>query len=169
MRGVVRIALLVVLVVAAVVGTGCQFVAEKTAQTAFEAATGAKVDQSDGSLTVEKGGTKTTVGKDGEMPADFPSDVPVYQPSTVKAAVENTTDKGKSYVIGLNVSDDVATVVSWYEAEMESAGWTINQSVKLGDGGMVAGEKDGMVLVVTVGPATEAGAKATVTLSLNPK
>jgi hypothetical protein len=169
MRGVLRIALLAALVAAMILVTGCQVVAEKAAQTAFETATGAKVDTSDGSVTVEKGGTKTTVGKEGELPASFPTDVPVYQPSTIKGAVENATAKGSSYVIGLNVPDDAATVVSWYETEMEAAGWTIKQSVKLADGGMVSGEKGGLVLVATVGPATDADAKATVTLALNPK
>jgi len=136
-----RLAMLVVLALAALALVGCQQIAEQAVESATEAAiedaTGNKVDIEEGSVSIEgTDGASVNIGDSAEVPADFPADVPVYE-GTVKAAV--TTPEG--FNLTLETPDTAQQVLEFYQTKLEADGWTKEVSVSTADGGTYGAKK----------------------------
>ncbi|HEY5112541.1 MAG TPA: hypothetical protein VIJ45_00330 [Coriobacteriia bacterium] len=125
--------MLALVVVVALVVTGCQQTADQASKSAVEAATGVKVDQSGDNVTVTgNDGSSTTMGK--ALPAGMPSDFPVY-PGTVITGNKSTTSEGTSWSYSMETADSVQKVTDWFKAELEKAGWTVGSTFVGGDAG----------------------------------
>lgn len=121
----------------------CSIFGAKLAGVAFKgflATKGLKVDDAgknvtikteDGTLTLDgnngSGSIKTDEGeiKYGEnlsLPADFPSNIPVYPGATI-VTVSSKTAEGTAFV-SFTINKSVAEVLAYYKEEMPKKGWT---------------------------------------------
>jgi hypothetical protein len=110
-----------VLMLAAAVGmSGCGMLIRK----GVESATGVKVDEGSGKVTVtgKDGGTATM--QEGKVPDGLPSGFPVYA-GTVKLGNKVETPEGTSFQISIETPDDAKTVGDWYAEKLKGAGWTV--------------------------------------------
>jgi hypothetical protein len=169
MKPSTRIVLVLLLAIATIsMATGCEAIIGQAVKSGVESATGVKVDQSGDSVTMTgQDGSSVSVGEDGKLPADFPTDVPVYE-GTVKTAIATDSDKGKAFMVNVETPDAPTDVFKWYEDELASGGWTVKSTMKTGDGGLLGAEKDTTGLTVTVTPAGTS-ANTNVSLSVTPK
>jgi len=123
MKGSLRVLLALAAIVAILAMSGCGFVVEQAVKSGVESATGVKVDNSGDAVTVTgKDGSSTTVGGK-ELPATFPSDVPVFE-GTIKSVMNNKSDKGDVFVVGIDGGAAPAEVAAWYDEQLRSGGWT---------------------------------------------
>ncbi len=160
--------LLFIALVSIFVFTGCSLtdqIAEKAAEKAIEAGTGAEVDLEDGTITAESDGQTISIGEDVKLPSDFPSDVPVYS----KAQVVSSFSSDEAHTATLTSSKDFDTVKSYYQKEIESEGWTINSTSNLNLGGQSTTflcTKDGRNLTVGI-YAYEESEEVTISLTVD--
>lgn len=96
-------------------------------------------------------------GTTGQLPADFPKDIPVYTGAAVIAGGMATTgaaagSKGASF----STSDDATKVADFYKAELAKQGWTDVKSMAIpgGMGNTVMATKDkrSLSIAITKGP-----------------
>jgi hypothetical protein len=114
---------LVVMVVVALVLTGCQ----AAVKGALEGASGVKVDQTGEQVTVTgPDGTVATVGGK-TVPEGMPSDFPVYA-GTILTSSKSTTAEGTGFSFSMETPDAVKTVADWYKAELEKAGYSVENT-----------------------------------------
>ncbi len=103
---------------------GCQSVAEK----AVEEATGVKVDEDEGSVTIEgegdDGESVTISGEEGSVPEDFPDDAPLYD-ATVVGSSSFQSGESVNHSVTLQTKDSIDDVAAFYQDELESEGWEI--------------------------------------------
>ncbi len=83
------------------------------------------------------------------LPADFPSDVPIYPASTVVKSKE-TPENGVK--VGWTTADDPAKVASFYSDSLAAQGWS-TQRVDGGDGILVFADKGPRSLTFGIGSA----------------
>jgi hypothetical protein len=116
-----RAVLLAAMLVALLAMGGCGLLVRK----GVESATGVKVDQGTGQVTVtgKDGGTATI--QQGKLPAGMPSDFPVYQ-GAVKFGNKVATSQGTTYQIVIETADSAETIGNWYETKLKAAGWKID-------------------------------------------
>jgi len=111
---------------------GCASAAEKAA----EDATGVEIETDDGSVSVETDDGSVTVDEEGvELPAGFPSDVPVYD-GTITTAWEDA--EGGGYQFAISTADSVPDVIDWYKGKLTDAGWTVSASSADDTSGMIS-------------------------------
>jgi len=111
----------VLMLVAAIGMSGCGLLIRK----GVESATGVKVDENSGKVTVtgKDGGTATM--QEGRLPEGLPSDFPVYE-GTVKLGNKVQTADGASFQISIETPDGAKAVGDWYADKLKAAGWTID-------------------------------------------
>ncbi|MEK7638185.1 MAG: hypothetical protein AAB375_02050 [Patescibacteria group bacterium] len=140
----------VVVAVLVVAGAANRFLGKSAAERAIEAATGgnADVNSDDGDVTVKTDdGTWSTSAK---LPADFPNDVPLYPGAIVQGSVASAQQQGGGHYAGLEITDSIDKVMSWYKSEVPAKGWKVNASYEVDGGLMLGGTKDTRELVVTI-------------------
>jgi hypothetical protein len=131
--------------------------AERTAEEIIEGATGGEVDIEDdgGSVTIEtEEGAVTIEGGEGtDLPEDWPSDMPVYD-GTITGSSSFSTPEGDSMTVTIETGDSVDDVLAFYQAELQSDGWTEDFVADSSDGGERAvslvvskGERNGTVAI----------------------
>jgi hypothetical protein len=156
MRRFTVLSLVLALALAAAALVGCQQVAQKATEAAVEKATGVKVDTQNQTITTtDKDGNKTELSAaEGAYPDGFPSDFPQYPGGTVDSGLKGTTDGVDSFTVIIKTPDAAKDVYEWYLAELEKAGWKIDQKM---DGttsdsafGSIVALKDGQKAGVTV-------------------
>jgi hypothetical protein len=169
-------------IVAMLAVTGCGSTAQKTVQTTagvtVQTTAGVTVQttagvtvQTTAGVTVTQNGQQVPDGGSVKIPDGFPADVPIYDPSTVTAALSLPSDKGTAFTVALKTADVPATVVAWYQTALKDKGWTVHTVANPDDGGgIITGEKAGQsleIVVVAPGPGTDA--KATMGISYSQK
>jgi len=140
-----------VLVLVIVTGSAAsRFFGKSAAEQAIEAATGGKanIDASKGEVTVKT--DDGTWSSSDKLPANFPSDVPLYPGAKVQGSVVAAQQQGSGHYAGLETVDTIDKVVSWYKAEVVAKGWQVTANFEAGGGVMIGGSKDTRDLVVTV-------------------
>jgi len=65
-----------------------------------------------------------------ELPADFPTDVPIFP----KAVVRMTNTQAKHRLLGLVIPASVAEGLAFYQDELKKQGWTVRPGVQMGAG-----------------------------------
>jgi hypothetical protein len=119
----VRLVVLFAVLSLVVFAVGCGRIAEKAAETAVEGATGVKVEDDGDSVTIETDEGTVEVGSgEGDLPEDFPDDVPVYD-GAIDSHNKVSTPDGVMWSVVLSTSDNFDNVVSWYKAELSSTDW----------------------------------------------
>lgn len=127
-----------------IVATGCtnpvqkkveEQAAEKMAENIFEKATGEKVDvnSADNSVTITSDEGTMSFGST-ELPANFPTDVPLYPQKTLTFSHVGSGDDADSASATFESDDSVDKVSDWYKAQIESNGWTIEATDTWGTG-----------------------------------
>jgi hypothetical protein len=103
-------------------------------------------------ITTEEGETlNVSYGKDS-IPDNFPKDVPVYSPATVK--MTQIIDDSKS-VISLGTQDDVSKVATFYKKELSAKGWSVKNEMSMGSMSLLHVQKGSRALNVTVNKSDE--------------
>ncbi|MEQ8168419.1 MAG: hypothetical protein ABRQ38_05950 [Candidatus Eremiobacterota bacterium] len=98
----------------------------------------------------------------GEIPKDFPSDVPIYPKSKVLVSI-NYSDKHVN-TLSLETDDKISQIEKFYKKELASKGWKIEKVFSTDKSVMFTGSKKNR----TAGIAVTVGAKSrnTITISI---
>lgn len=108
-------------------------------------------NNSDGTVTLQSddGNTKTTVGENVELAQGFPSDVPIFEPSTLLAS--SKTDETDFSAVA-RTEKSVSDVSSYYKTTMAAQGWTPQLNSASTDGTFMTyqkGDRTSSVVVTT--------------------
>ena len=82
----------------------------------------------------------------GELPSDFPDDVPQYPGSKVTEA-RGTLDAG--IAVTFDSPDSIETITKFYEDSLAAMGWQ-TQTQPTEEGTMVLGDKEDKILAATI-------------------
>lgn len=144
----------VVVVAVLVVGVLLRGAGERAAEEALERAAGgdADIDVSGDRVRVKTGEGEWSTG--GQLPSDWPSDVPVYGGAKVlySASSNPSTGSAGSY-LALQSSDAPDKVSEFYKRELAAKGWTITNTATVNGGIYLAAEKGDRELAFTATPA----------------
>lgn len=123
---------------------------KSAAERVIESATGgnAKVDPKTGEVTVKT--DQGTWSSSGELPKDFPSDVPVYHGAKVQGSVAAAQQQGGGQYVGLESTDSTDDVVNWYKAAVVTEGWKVTSNIMANGNLLLGATKDTRELAVTV-------------------
>lgn len=88
------------------------------------------------SLNFNQNGNSISIGGNVALPANFPSDVPIYPGSKIKLATKS--EKG-DYSVTLTTSDSQEKVSSYYKEQMAAKGWVLDNEDALGEIGQMNG------------------------------
>jgi len=88
------------------------------------------------SLNFNQNGNSISIGGNVALPANFPSDVPIYPGSKIKLATKS--EKG-DYSVTLTTSDSQEKVSSYYKEQMAAKGWVLDNEEALGEIGQMNG------------------------------
>jgi hypothetical protein len=121
------------------------------------------VSTADGKVTVtEKGkdgaASMTFTGKSGEkvtmdvnsgkLPADYPSDVPVYKDARITLSQTVSEKNGRNLV--METADAADKIAGYYKSGLEGNGWKIEGSVAMGELNMLTATKGARQFVVQI-------------------
>lgn len=159
--GVFRRWVVAVLCLAVAFGVaGCKSVAQK----AVEQATGVKVEDGGGSVTVKTDEGEATVKSGAKIPEGFPESVPVYK-GTIEAGSSMAAGASKTFTVVVLTEDDLDTVKEHYLKELPAKGWKIGMTLDTGTeasrGAMISAERDDLALTVTIEEQPGKGARVT--------
>lgn len=143
----------ILILVLALVWSGCQKAnenaAEKSIERALEKATGGKahVDISKGGLKVQTkdGGTEIS-SEAGEWPNDLPGFVPKLE-GKVKGVIRSNQNETKNWMIILE--DAEADAYAEYVKSLEAAGWKIEMNAVMDYGSTAQATKDNNSVMIT--------------------
>lgn len=153
--------------------TGCAFnpaaliqqkMGEKTTEKLIESQTGGKVDinSEEGKVTIKgKEGEEVIIGG-GQLPSNFPKDVPIYPGAKPAGSWTSTTGDEKGVLVTLETNDGKNKVVSFYSAELPKNGWTIETTTTTDEGVMYIIKKNTRTGWVTI--TAEKNSKTTIGL-----
>lgn len=139
---------------------GCESAPDRTALPGRRAAAKKVVKLKD------KEGQLLIAGPGSRLPKAFPADLPLYKPSVVKSTIAGRDNNQPSMtMVILKTRSPVGEVVGFYQGALAAAGWSITNTVSLGQAAtthtIVKGEKNG-----TINIARDSGAKGTI-ISIN--
>lgn len=156
----------------ALFGAGCnpaqtigQKIGEKVAETVIEkgvkdnSGKDVKVDVSGNNLSVKgDNGETVSFGEDVAIPAELPSDVPIYPGAKAKSSSLSKNNTEAALV--LSSSDDATKIRDWYKDEATKRGWKQSVSMELEANNYILGyemEKDGksLTLSVNIAPSSD--------------
>ena len=140
----------VVVAVLVVAGAANRFLGKSAAEKAIEAATGGNVDVGSNGEDVTIKTDQGTWSSSDKLPADFPTDVPLYPDAKVQGSVASAQQQASGHYAGLETTDSIDKVVSWYKSEVPAEGWKVSVSYEVDGGLMIGGSKDTRDLVVTI-------------------
>ena len=126
-------------------------IVENRLERALEKASGGKVDidLKGGTLKVktEEGENVLTTGE-RKWPEDLPEGMIKLEDAKVLAVNRTSNEEGKTWTVHL--TDAGEGVLDRYAEKLRAEGWTIESSMTLGTGGMVAAVKDDLQVHVTM-------------------
>ncbi|MBD3345835.1 MAG: hypothetical protein GF401_12300 [Chitinivibrionales bacterium] len=130
---------------------GEEKIAENIVKKAIEKESGGKadVDISNGNVNIktDDGEMSVTSGKNARIPEAFPTDILIYQGSSVEAAMEVP----EGYSVQLKSDDDVTKIAETYKADMKAQGWSQEASLDMGEQAMLSfkkGERAAQVVIM---------------------
>jgi len=140
-----------VIVALLIVGGLNRLVSKSATERAIESATNGQVevDSNGDNVTVKTDqGTWSTSDK---LPADFPTDVPLYPGAELQGSLASAPSDGSGgHYVGLESTDAIATVVAWYKKEIVAKGWKIITDANISGSTILSAEKDTRMLSVTI-------------------
>lgn len=113
------------------------------------------VDVNNGEVTVKSddGQSTTTYGDNVKLTDGFPTDVPIFDPSTLKASSKNNTDDFSAVAV---TDQSVADVTSFYKTEMAAQGWTLQYDSTAEGSGLLTFAKDDRTASIIVSTSNDA-------------
>jgi hypothetical protein len=129
--------------------------------------TGVDVQRSlDGSATYSNSEGSVTVGAN-KMPDNWPSDAPTYPNAQIQSAVTSNPQTGQagSAVIFIT-SDSIQAVTDFYKKELATQGWSVEQTVSMGTGTMLAATKDTRDFGVYIADSGDGNVSVSATVSM---
>jgi len=124
------------------------------------AACGRTITTPNGQVNVNVDGTTEITTEDGTMttgasvPADWPSDVPVYTGADVTASANvNPTTGQPGMMLMLQSTDDVETVSKYYTTTLTAQGWTMDGTANMGVSTIMGASKDNRKLAISLAAA----------------
>lgn len=140
-------------------------------KTTIEKTTGIKVENGKNgeslSIVNQKTGESVELGE-GSIPVNFPKDFPLYPGATPKgSAVGSEEATGKGFWLLLESDDPLSKVVSYYNAQLEGKGWTIEETNVLGDGSTYKVKKEKLIGNIIISRNTTEE-KTTILITLEP-
>ena len=133
---------LTLLAVSALLLAACASTQEKMMQKALDENSGGDVNvDADGSMQINTSEGSFTMGK-SEVPKDWPSDAPIYAGASVQYSASVNADGSPGSAVILVTTDDVATVVAYYKAELTKQGWTMEGAMEGGGTSIIGASKD---------------------------
>ena len=102
----------------------------------------AEVDMEDGAMYIETEEGTVDVGA-VSLPADWPTDVSVYEGATITQVMSvnpATGDAGRAVIF--TTTDTAADVVAFYKSQLPLDGWTMEASMEAGTTTILSGAKD---------------------------
>lgn len=91
----------------------------------------------EGSVNIkDKNGNEINVGGTQKLPAEFPSDIPLYD-GKISASGKVTVDGKTGWTVTITTSDSLDTVSAWNTKEFSSNGWNTNLDTSSGSGGLL--------------------------------
>lgn len=101
-----------------------------------------------------KNGEKVTMDvNSGKVPADYPSDIPVYKDAKVTLAQSVSDKNGRNLI--LETKDSADKVAAFYKSGLESRGWKMEGTVATGELNMITASKNGKQFVVQINNSNE--------------
>ena len=140
---------------------------ENMMEDSMERETGNEADvdiQADGSVKVETDEGTFQAGGSGEVPADWPNDVTVYENATVQfSGSSNPTTGEAGLALMLTTSDTVSQVSSFYTQSLKAAGWTITATMQQGEMTIIGATKGDRAFSLS---AVQADGQTTITIGI---
>ena len=102
----------------------------------------------------------------GELPEDFPKDLPIYENSKLLSKWSSTDEENEGTSIVLETSDSVAKVSDYYKLELEKTGWNITSTFSQEDSSVYSfekGDKEGILGI------TNTDDKVSISITINNK
>jgi hypothetical protein len=123
--------------------------AENIAEKALEKSTGGKanVDINQGNVSVDTKEGSMKTGENVSLPADFPSDVYVYEGS-IKSVITNNEQNG--FNVTIETDKPIAEVKAAYMDKIVSGGWEKTGTMDVGDTISIGAKKDNRSLSVMI-------------------
>ena len=84
------------------------------------------------------------------LPITFPDEFPVYQPTSVSRA----SDYGDRFVMHWRTADSVDTVAAFYQAELATAPWSLDEASEEGEAMRIAFTADGFSGEIAIAPTS---------------
>lgn len=128
---------------------------EKVVEGMMERATNGEADvdiQKDGTMKVTT--DEGTYETGGDVPDEWPEDVPVYAGATVQYS-GSAADQGMAVM--LMSKDSADAVVKFYKDIMASGGWKVESTMQGGGSTIMIGTKGSRTLSIAISGAGEAG------------
>lgn len=138
-----------------------QKISEETTEKFIESATNGsnvEIDANGDEVRVTgEDGSELHIGG-GELPQNFPSQVPLYSDAAVESSFTSTDpEEGSSWTITLSSGDSVETPRNFYETAFTTDGWTITYSYTLDDSYGFTAENGNTHVTVTISANDENG------------
>lgn len=102
-----------------------------------------------GEVTIQSqdGDTKVQAGENVSLAAGFPTDVPIFDPSTLKAS-SSTADT--EFTAIASTASSVTDVTNFYKTQMAAEGWTVSYDASSDTGTILTFDKDNRTAGVIV-------------------
>lgn len=139
-----------VIILVAVTLSGCKKAAEKTAETAIEAASGGEVDVDieNDSMKINTNAGSLEVGEGVSLPANFPDDIYLIAGDIMSAL---TVDADSTFQVEIDTPQSLSDAASVYDEELQADGWTITSTLEMTDATNIMAEKDDRFISVSIG------------------
>ena len=136
-------------------------------QTVIQSDDGEIVMQSDGDETTfqSEDGEVVIGSSTGELPDDFPSEIPLPDGLAIEYTQSMSMDEGQSFIVGGNVGGDIGDVMDEYVTSLEAAGFTQLQLTTMPEGGFFAYDNGTWGVGGSVGEGADGAAAFVITVT----
>lgn len=119
------------------------------------------------SFTDKESGTEININADAKIPDNFPKDFPIYPGAKPSGSLSNTKEDA-GFLLVMTSTDEFKKVADYYTKNFPAKGWTIKNTMDLGDLVTIQAEKGDITGAATI--AKEKDKKeTTLMLSAGPK
>lgn len=118
-----------------------------------------------GTLKANDGDTTINYGSSSALPDGFPSDVPIYQPSTI---LGSTKTNEELYTVSISTDDTPDKVGVYYKTELPNNGWTQTLDSSQGDSIVLLFQKQGVQTSISTSTRMDGNKEITyISISVN--
>lgn len=136
--------------------------ASKLAESIIENSTGNKVDvdSESGDYTIKSGDGTYELTSSGELPDNFPSDVPLYDDQDITGSYRSSSEGVSSWSVTAETEDSVAKVGDFFDDEFSS--WDNQGEFSASGTTTTVYKKGNLSATVSVGESSQGGGKTSI-------